>query len=164
MEQYDLDAFRIKAQQKKGETKKIFKDLKRLKPKDLDENFHQAHEEAFQKIDCLKCANCCKTTGPLFTPSDISRLAKHFRLKPMQFSEEYLRRDEDGDMVLKSVPCPFLGDDNYCSVYDIRPKACREYPHTDHFKMHKILKLTEKNASLCPAVFEISRAIAAKIS
>ncbi len=160
MEQYDLDAFRLKAQQQKGETKKIFKDLKRRKPKELDQQFHQAHDAVFQKIECLKCANCCKTTGPLFTPSDIGRLAKHFRMKPMQFSETYLRRDEDGDMVLKSVPCPFLGDDNYCSVYDIRPKACREYPHTDHFKMHQILKLTEKNASLCPAVFEISRALA----
>ena len=109
MDQYDLDAFRAKALQQKGETKKIFKDLKRLKPKDLDREFHQAHDEAFQKIDCLKCANCCKTTGPLFTPSDITRLAKHFRLKPAQFSDQYLRLDEDGDMVLKSVPCPFLG-------------------------------------------------------
>jgi Fe-S-cluster containining protein len=162
MDQYDLDAFRAKVQQQKGETKKIFKDLKRLKPKELDQEFHKAHDAAFQKIDCLKCANCCKTTGPLFTPSDISRLAKHFRLKPAQFSDQYLRLDEDGDMVLKSVPCPFLGADNYCGVYDIRPKACREYPHTDRFKMHQILALTEKNASLCPAVFEISRALSAK--
>jgi len=162
MEQYDLDAFRAKAQQQKGATKKIFQELKRLKPKEVDQEFHYAHDAAFQKIDCLKCANCCKTTGPLFTPSDISRLAKHFRLKPTQFSDEYLRRDEDGDMVLKSVPCPFLGDNNYCNVYDIRPKACREYPHTDRFKMHQILNLTEKNASLCPAVFEISRALATK--
>jgi Fe-S-cluster containining protein len=162
MEQYDLDKFREKAQQQKTETKKVFKDLKRLKPKDLDQTFHQAHKAAFQKIDCLKCANCCKTTGPMFTPSDISRLAKHFRLKPAEFTDIYLRVDEDGDKVLKSVPCPFLGEDNYCGVYEIRPKACREYPHTDRFKMHQILKLTEKNASLCPAVFEISRAISTK--
>ncbi|MEZ5067203.1 MAG: YkgJ family cysteine cluster protein [Bacteroidia bacterium] len=32
--------------------------------------------------------------------------------------------------VLKKSPCPFLLDDNHCSIYSIRPQACREYPHT----------------------------------
>lgn len=46
----------------------------------------------------------------------------------------YLRVDEDNDKVFKSMPCPFLGEDNLCSIYDIRPKACREFPHTDRKK------------------------------
>jgi Fe-S-cluster containining protein len=66
-----------------------------------------------------------------------------------------LRIDEDRDYVLQSVPCTFLGADNYCSIYQVRPKACREFPHTDRIKQHQLLKLTEKNIEVCPAVFEI---------
>jgi Fe-S-cluster containining protein len=77
------------------------------------------------------------------------------RMRPGDFLEKYLRVDEDGDYVLKSSPCPFLGDDNYCSVYDDRPRACREYPHTDRKKMVQITELTLKNTIVCPAVFEM---------
>ena len=103
----------------------LIRQLKKKKPKDLDDRMHNLHEEAFQKIDCLECANCCKTTGPLFTDKDTERLAKHLRMKPSQFESTYLQIDEEGDRVLKSLPCPFLGSDNYCSVYEHRPKACR---------------------------------------
>ena len=96
-----------------------------------------------------------KNLFSLFTDKDISRIAKHLRTKPSAFTEQYLRIDEDNDYVLQSVPCTFLGTDNYCSIYEVRPKACREYPHTDRMKQHQLLKLTEKNVSVCPAVFQI---------
>lgn len=140
---------------KSKEFKQLVQKLKRKKPKDLDSNIHGLHDEVFSTIDCLECANCCKTTGPLFTEKDIERLAKHLRMKAVDFESQYLRTDEEGDKVLKSVPCPFLGADNYCSVYEHRPKACREYPHTDRRRQLQILKLTEKNASVCPAVYDI---------
>jgi Fe-S-cluster containining protein len=66
-----------------------------------------------------------------------------------------LRLDEDSDYVLKQSPCTFLQDDNTCSIYEIRPLACREYPHTDRKNMHQILDLTEKNILICPAVSKI---------
>ena len=71
-------------------------------------------------------------------------------------SEQFLHIDEDNDYVLKSVPCTFLDADNQCSIYHVRPKACREYPHTNRIKQHQLLKLTEKNVSICPAVFQIT--------
>ena len=67
----------------------------------------------------------------------------------------YLRMDEEGDYVLQKSPCAFLGTDNYCSIYDIRPLACREYPHTDRKNIHQILDLTLKNTEVCPAVADI---------
>jgi Fe-S-cluster containining protein len=76
-------------------------------------------------------------------------------MKPGELIEKYLRIDEDNDYVLKSSPCPFLGPDNYCSVYNSRPKACREYPHTNRKKMTKVLELTYRNTLVCPAVLEI---------
>ena len=126
-----------------------------MKPSKIDALFQDAHEDVFSCVDCLACANCCKTTGPLFTQKDIERIAKHLRLKPKDFIDQYLRVDEDKDHVLQSVPCVFLGADNYCSIYDVRPKACREYPHTDRVKQKQLLNLNLKNTEVCPGVQEI---------
>ena len=151
----ELSQLKKLAHQKQTENKKFFERLKRSKPKNLDEVVHQLHDEAFDHIDCLTCANCCKTTGPLFKQKDIERLATFFKIKPSQFIAQYLHIDEDNDYVLNLLPCPFLGTDNYCSVYESRPNACREYPHTNQRKIHTIYKETFNNIAVCPAVFEI---------
>jgi len=144
-----------KAKDKHKENKKFFAKLRKKPPKNLDSQMQEMHEEEFERTDCLTCANCCKTTGPLFTNKDIERIAKHFRQKPSQFIDTYLRVDEDNDHVLQQVPCTFLGADNYCSIYDVRPKACREYPHTDRKDFHKISNINIKNTFICPAAYNI---------
>ncbi len=148
-----------KAKETEKETKKYFAKLKKKPPKNLDVIMQDLHETAFSKIDCLACANCCKTTGPLFTDKDIVRISKHLRLKPQQFIETYLFIDEDNDYVLQQLPCPFLGQDNYCSIYDVRPKACSEFPHTNRKKFHQITTITLKNVSICPAAFQVVEAM-----
>ncbi len=153
----------------RGEKKKItdstFKKIKRIKKQKLDDLFHVEHDIAFEKIDCLDCANCCKTTSPIFRDVDIKRLAKHLRVSPSQFIDMYLKIDADQDYVLKTAPCPFLWlDDNKCSVYENRPLACREYPHTNRKNMYQILNLTKKNLEICPAVCEIVNQIEGKIN
>lgn len=128
--------------------------------KSIDANINAAHEAAFKCTDCLSCANCCKTTGPLFTRTDIKRLSKRFGMTTAVFEQTYLRRDSDGDLVLQSTPCPFLLDDNKCSVYEDRPRACREYPHTDIPGQSAIKHLTKVNATICPAVAHIFQSLA----
>lgn len=151
----DLDRFREVAKNKLAENKKFLQGLKKKDARFVDDAFHELHTEVFEEVDCLACANCCKTTSPIFYQTDIERVAKALRMKPGDFIETYLRVDEDKDFVLKSSPCPFLDGDNYCKVYDSRPKACREYPHTDRKKMVQITELTHKNTSVCPAVLEM---------
>jgi len=143
------------AKKKQQETKKFFAKLKKRPPKKLDYIMQELHEAEFKKTDCLNCANCCKTTGPLFTNPDIERIAKFLRLRPQQFIEKYLQIDEENDHVLQQLPCTFLGADNYCSIYEVRPKACREFPHTNRKKFHQISNLTLKNVAICPAAFNI---------
>lgn len=143
------------AKDKHKENKSFFAKLKKKPPKHLDYLMQELHEDEFSRTNCLKCANCCKTTGPLFTDKDIVRISKHFKIKEHQFITQYLEIDEDNDYVLKSVPCIFLGTDNYCSIYDVRPKACREFPHTDRKKFQQISNLTLKNIAICPAAFNI---------
>ena len=70
------------AKDKENAHKKFFSLLKRKPPKQLDRIMAELHEREFEKTDCLACANCCKTTGPLFTEKDIVRIAKHLRMKP----------------------------------------------------------------------------------
>jgi len=144
-----------RAKERHAENKKFFAKLRKKPPKNLDYLMQELHDSEFQKTDCLECANCCKTTGPLFTNSDVERISKHFRMKPQQFIEAYLKIDEDNDYVLQQVPCTFLGSDNHCSIYDVRPKACREFPHTNRKKFQQIGNLTLKNVAICPAAFNI---------
>ncbi|MCK5856301.1 MAG: YkgJ family cysteine cluster protein [Bacteroidales bacterium] len=142
-------------------TRKLFKNLKRRRPKNLDTIVHNAHDEVFEYIDCLECGNCCKSLGPRITDVDIARLAKYLKMKPGKMIEQYFRMDEDGDYVFKTMPCPFLMDDNYCMVYDSRPIACRDYPHTDRKRFYQLLDISQKNVETCPAVYDIVERIKA---
>lgn len=143
------------AKQKLLENKQFFKNLNKQEQKSLDAIALKAHDLAFKSFDCLDCANCCKSTGPLFTKADIDRLAKLFRMKSSEFIDQYLQMDEDNDYILQQTPCPFLLEDNKCFVYDHRPKACREFPHTDRKNFYQIRNLTLKNTLICPITYKV---------
>jgi len=143
------------AKEKYTENRKYFAKLKKKSPKRLDLLMQDLHDEEFSKTDCLTCANCCKTTSPIFTEKDISRIAKFLKIKEYKFIAQYLQRDDDDFMVLQGVPCTFLDNDNTCFIYDVRPKACSEYPHTNRRKFVQLTNLTLKNTEVCPAVFNI---------
>ena len=147
---------------RKPEFLALFKKLKKKKPKNLDDVVQELHTGAFDRFDCLTCANCCSTISPIVTDKDIERLAKQLKMKAVDFIGQYLYRDEDNDYVFKETPCPFLLPDNYCMVYEQRPKACREYPHTDRKRFVQILNLTHKNCEVCPVVFCITEELAKK--
>ncbi len=152
------------AREKFDVNRKFFAKLKQKPPKDLDYLMQELHNAEFNKTNCLQCANCCKTTGPLFTRADIERIAKHFKIKAQPFIDRYLKIDEDNDYVLQQVPCSFLGAENQCTIYDIRPKACREFPHTDRKKFQQIGQLTLKNVAICPAAFNIVEEMKKRVS
>ncbi|SNR15483.1 YkgJ family cysteine cluster protein [Tenacibaculum jejuense] len=152
----DLENLRELAQEKLQENKKYFQKLKKRTPKRLDLVVREIHEEEFERTDCLNCGNCCKTTSPMFTYKDIERIAKHLKMKVADFVAQYLRIDEDDFHVLQTSPCPFLDlNDNSCFIYDVRPKACAEYPHTNRKKFIQLANLTIKNTEVCPATYRI---------
>ena len=143
-----------KLNQKK--VKNCISKLRKQRKGKVDELIHPLHEEVFEKIDCLKCANCCKTTSPIITERDTVRIAKHLRMPLGQFTQKYLFLDPaDQEYALKETPCPFLADDHYCTIYDVRPKACAEYPHTHQVNQIGILSISQKNTLICPAVASI---------
>jgi uncharacterized protein len=107
-------------------------------------------EEAFDHIDCLTCANCCKSAPPIFLPQDIKRLALHLSVSKKEFIKRYLILDVDNSYTGKTVPCPFLLADNKCSVYEHRPEACRAYPHLHSKSFTRLSKYHIRNVSMCP--------------
>ena len=111
------------------------------------------HQEAFDKINCLECAACCKNYSPRFKTTDLKRISKLLNMKESVFIEKYLVVDEDGDFVVNSKPCPFLGNDNFCSIYEQRPSDCRRFPYTDEDVLIKRKELTLKNSTFCPITF-----------
>ena len=147
------ESLKQRASSTKKKRREFFKTIKRSKSGIIDRLFADAHQSIFKQIDCLDCANCCKTVGPKWTDKDISRVSKLFKMNKKEFISEYLIIDEDFDAVLKQLPCAFLQNNNKCLIYNERPKACKDYPHTDSMKMKNFIKQTSKNCECCPAVF-----------
>lgn len=147
----------------KRELKAIVSKLKRANPRTLDDIVHPLHFELFDIVDCLNCAACCSSLGPAIKDIDIQRMAKHLKIKPSELTDKYLKVDEDGEFVFKLMPCPFLQDDNKCSVYESRPMACREYPHTNRKNFYQIIDLSVKNVKICPVVAGVFQKISEKI-
>ena len=129
--------------------------LKKKRGHELDETAEKIHNKVFKKIDCLDCANCCTSIPPIVKKQDSLRISKYLGLPESEFFAKYLRVDEDGDIVMNQSPCPFLGDQNYCEIYEVRPKACETYPHTNQYQFSSNLKLHKFNNQYCPAVFHI---------
>ena len=143
-------------QKKSGERQKIYRNfLQRPDKNKVLRQLPDLHEEAFSKIDCLKCANCCKNYSPRFKTPDIKRISKHLKMRESEFIDRYLKVDEDGDYVARTSPCPFLGTDNFCSIYDQRPSDCHRFPYTDEDVLIKRKELTLKNTSFCPIAYYV---------
>lgn len=113
------------------------------------------NEEAFNKIDCLKCASCCKHYSPRFKTPDIKRISKHLRMKESVFIESYLQLDKEGDYIARTAPCPFLGEDNYCTIYEERPSDCHRFPYTDEDVLIDRPAITLKNSTFCPITYYV---------
>lgn len=143
-------------EKKSTEKQKIYKQfLQRADKNKILKALPGLHGQAFEKIDCLTCANCCKNYSPRFKTPDIKRISKLLKMRESSFIETYLRLDEDGDYVANRKPCPFLGEDNYCSIYEHRPGDCMRFPYTDEDVMVKRQQLTLKNSTFCPIVYYV---------
>lgn len=143
-------------ERKSAERQKLYKQyLQRANKNAVLKALPGLHEEAFSKIDCLQCGNCCKGYSPRFKTPDIKRIAKHLKMKEGDLINQYLKVDEDGDYVMQSTPCSFLGSDNYCSIYEVRPSDCERFPYTNEDVILKRQPLTLKNSIFCPAVYYV---------
>jgi Fe-S-cluster containining protein len=135
----------------------FLKGLLHRKLRGLDSVALSLNKLAFEQIDCLKCANCCKTMSPTYKKADVKRIAKHLNMSSQEYYDKYLEVDEDsGDYMNKSLPCQFLKKDNKCSIYPVRPKDCSGFPHTQwrDFKLY-ISGTHIQNMEYCPVTHHV---------
>jgi len=158
-----IKIWELQKEAKQNAHKQYLKRVKKKKPKTIDTEAEKVHNQVFKELDCLDCANCCTSIPPLVVKSDVKRISKFLRISEKQFIESYVKQDADGDDVLNQSPCHFLQTDNSCSIYEVRPKACRAYPHTNHFEFSRYYHIHAQNTMYCPAVFHIIERLAKKI-
>lgn len=143
-------------QKRSKDKQKLLKNfLAKARKNEVLKRLPDLHKEAFEKVDCLQCAACCRTYSPRFKTPDVKRISKELGMKESVFIATYLRVDDDGDFVVKSSPCPFLGSDNHCSIYAVRPSDCARFPYTNEDVIIKRQNLTLKNATFCPITFYV---------
>jgi Fe-S-cluster containining protein len=149
-----LERWRSERSARQREVRRFLHQLKSRRGAALDRRAAELHEQTFARLDCLACANCCRSIPPIVNRADARRIARHLRMTEGEFHARYLTRDEDGDTVINASPCPFLEQDNRCAIYEHRPRACRAYPHTDE-DFSAQLGLHLRNIVYCPGVFRI---------
>lgn len=151
-----LDDWKRNSKRLDGKNFRFLRSLKMVDdPEEIDEIAHELHHEIFNEIECVRCANCCKTMRPGFNDEDIDRIAGRLGMTRDAFVSMYLEAAEFGDFQTRTAPCPFLGKDDRCTIYSDRPKSCREFPHTDKVGFSTRSYLLAENALVCPAVFHI---------
>ena len=156
MQAVNFRSFRLKVHHNKKALRSFLTRITKTPPRGLDKLAATLEKEVWKEVDCLSCANCCKTMSPTYTKADIKRIAKHFSLSPAAFTKKWLRKDRIGDMLNKTEPCQFLNlDDNKCSIYEIRPLDCSGFPHLPKKRMVEYMHVHKQNIELCPATFKL---------
>lgn len=140
---------------KREKLRSFLLNLKQMPPEPINRMAKVKHDQVFGVVDCLQCANCCTTTPAVLNISDIKRISKFLCITPKYFRYKYVIEDLNGELSFRKVPCVFLEEDNKCKVYEVRPEACRGYPHTGIDDFVYRTKLHRANLEVCPAVLLI---------
>jgi Fe-S-cluster containining protein len=153
-----LSDWKKNAARRKDTSFRFLRSLKMVAdPEEIDELAQELHGEVFARIDCTRCANCCKTMPPGLNDEDIERIAAQQKMPRQEFIEAYLQAapENPGRLLMTGIPCPFLGADDRCTIYDIRPESCRKFPHTDQEGFTCRSSQHTSNTLNCPAVYHI---------
>ena len=114
--------------------------------------------EVQRHVDCTACANCCRNSVVSVNKSEIENIARHIGSTPEAVARLYTVPDPDtpGLRILRSSKegCIFL-DGNLCTIYEGRPKTCRDFPHVavgEHSLGSRQSSLA-RWAPICPIIF-----------
>jgi len=153
MAKIDTEKYKRRGYRKKKVLAKFLQKVGKSKTRGILKTVAEVDKEVWKEVACLDCANCCKKMTPTYTRKDVNRIAKHFKMTYKEFFDKWLHVDENKDIVNTSLPCQFLGKDNKCTIYAIRPDDCAGFPHfiRKDFRYQAKEKTFINNISLCPA-------------
>jgi Fe-S-cluster containining protein len=161
----NLRSFRKKVSVHKRSFRRFLTRLEKKTPAGLDKLVEKTEKEVWREVDCLSCANCCKTMTPTYTGKDIKRIASHLEMTADAFKKKWLRKEKStGDWLNKNTPCQFLNpEDNKCSIYEVRPADCSGFPHLPKKRMKDYIHIHKQNVEFCPATFKMVEKIKEKL-
>jgi len=153
----NLRSFKQRVRHRKTSLRRFLTKLEKNPPRKLDEITMAVEKEVWREIDCLSCANCCKTMSPTYTPKDIRLISSHLNMTSQQFKDKWLHKESgSGDWMNKSTPCQFLNlDTNMCGIYEVRPLDCAGFPHLPKRKMVEYMHVHKQNIEYCPATYRM---------
>ncbi len=150
-----IEQWEKRAEGAKDRAFRFFRWLKTLDPDRVDNIAKETHTEVFKAVSCTDCANCCRTLKPQFLPREIQAASKFLGLNQEEFTQKYLTKNAQNNWETNDLPCPFLADNGFCNIYEVRPGDCSGYPHTDKKHFAGRSWSHAENAATCPAVFTI---------
>jgi Fe-S-cluster containining protein len=161
----NLRSFRQQVARNKRRIKSFLTRLERKAPRGLEEVAADADRAAWQRTDCLDCANCCKTMSPTYTRKDILRISAHLGMTERAFREKWLYKDRTGDWMNVKQPCQFLDlRTNMCNIYAVRPRDCAGFPH-HHKKMDAgYMHMYKQNIEYCPATYRMVEGVMERLA
>jgi len=153
----NLRLFRKNVGLYKNMLRRFLSKLEKNPPKELDKMALLVSRNVWKEVDCLSCANCCKTMSPTFTVKDVKRISAHLGMQPLAFREKYLYLEKkDNDWMNTQQPCQFLNlTTNMCSIYEVRPADCAGFPHLTKKRMVDYIHIHKQNVQYCPATFKM---------
>lgn len=160
----NLRSFRQLVRHHKRRIKYFLTKLEKNAPRDLVELTLTADAQTWKELDCLDCANCCKTMSPTYTQKDIQRISKHLGMTQNAFREKWLYKDKTGDWMNVNQPCQFLDlKTNKCDIYAVRPRDCAGFPHHTKKKMVDYMHMYKQNIEYCPATYSMVEKIMERV-
>jgi Fe-S-cluster containining protein len=136
-----------------------------IEVEELDSIVHRLFKEVYRQIDCTTCGNCCREISPVLEDEDIERLSRGLGISYGNFKERFLVKDDKNyseGFIFNKKPCPFLKR-NLCSYYELRPEACRSFPHLHKEEFVFRLIGVVENCDVCPIVFNVYEKLKVKL-
>lgn len=152
-----LRSFKQRVRHRKTALRRFLARLEKNPPKKLDQLTATTEREVWKEINCVTCANCCKTMTPTYTLKDMKRISAHFGMTVREFKEKWLHQERSsGDWMNRETPCQFLDlQTNMCTIYDVRPLDCAGFPHLPRKKMVEYMHVHKQNVEFCPATYRM---------
>lgn len=151
----NLRSFKLILKRNKARIKRFLTFLDHNPSRGLDKIKLEADRMVWQEVNCLDCANCCKTMSPTYSKKDISRISKFLEMDEKTFRDKWLYKDKTGDWMNKKQPCQFLDlKTNKCGIYEVRPADCAGFPHHSKKKMTDYTHVYKQNIEFCPATYK----------
>ena len=153
----NLRSFKLRVRHRKTAMRAFLARLQKNPPKKLDQLTVKVEQEVWQEVNCMTCANCCKSMTPTYKLKDMQRISAHLGMTVREFKNKWLYQEKGtGYWLNRRNPCQFLeSETNMCSIYEVRPVDCAGFPHFSRKKMVEFMHVHKQNVEFCPATYRM---------